>query len=187
VAHGGSFHGGTVHGSSFHGGSVHGGNFHGNGFVHDGHFHSFDGHNHNHGFFGFGYYPGFFNYWPYYGGYSSYYSSPSYYYDPYDYTPTYYDYAPTYSGAPTPVAPSYSSAIATVEVRVPADAQLFIDGTPTKQTGEMRTFVSPLLESGQAYTYDLTARWIQDGKPVEVTRRIDVAAGRKLTVDFTRP
>jgi uncharacterized protein (TIGR03000 family) len=195
--HGGSFHGGsswhggTVHGGSWHGGTVHGGSFH-NGYYHN-------GYGHNHGLYGFGYYPGLFNYWPNYGYSSydsspSYYVTPSYYYDPYPDTSTYY-------GAPAPVTPSYSYApstivapsadasatIATVEVRVPPDAQLWVDGTPTKQTGESRTFVSPPLDSGQSYSYAFTARWMKDGKPVEVTKRVDLAAGQKLAVDFTTP
>ena len=73
---------------------------------------------------------------------------------------------------------------ATIEVRVPADAELWLDGTLTRQRGETRTFESPPLQSGRPYSYEFRARWMQDGQPVEQTRRVDVTAGRVSSVDF---
>jgi uncharacterized protein (TIGR03000 family) len=76
---------------------------------------------------------------------------------------------------------------ATVQVEVPAGATLWFDGVQTKQTGAMRTFTTPALESGRSYHYDVKARWEQDGKPVERTRRVDVYPGARVTVDFNQP
>ena len=76
---------------------------------------------------------------------------------------------------------------ATVQVEVPANATLWFDGVQTKQTGARRTFHTPALERGHSYHYDVKARWEQDGKPVERTRRVDVYAGARVTVDFNQP
>ena len=50
----------------------------------------------------------------------------------------------------------------------------------------MRKFVSPPLEPGE-YTYELKARWKEDGREVVRTRRIPVSPGARRTVDFTQP
>ena len=74
-----------------------------------------------------------------------------------------------------------------VQVEVPADAMLWFDGVPTKQTGALRTFHTPPLERGHNYHYDVKARWENNGKPVERTRRVEVYAGGRVTVDFNQP
>jgi uncharacterized protein (TIGR03000 family) len=73
---------------------------------------------------------------------------------------------------------------ATMNVRVPADAAIWFQGAKTGQRGEERTFVSPPLEPGRAYTYEVRARWNQDGKEVEQTRQVRVRAGETVKVDF---
>ena len=52
---------------------------------------------------------------------------------------------------PTPAA----QAEAVLTVIVPPDAQVFFDGAPTTQVGSERRFVSPLLEVGTKYSYDI--------------------------------
>jgi uncharacterized protein (TIGR03000 family) len=73
---------------------------------------------------------------------------------------------------------------ARIWLTVPADAQVWIGGDPTKQTGEYRHFVSPPLASGRSYTYDVRVRWMKDGKPVEEERRVSVRAGASSWVDI---
>jgi uncharacterized protein (TIGR03000 family) len=70
---------------------------------------------------------------------------------------------------------------------VPPDAQVFFDENPTQQTGEFRTFTSPSLPTDKAMHYDVKARWNDNGKQMEQTRRVEVRAGQRSTVDFTRP
>jgi uncharacterized protein (TIGR03000 family) len=92
------------------------------------------------------------------------------------------------AGAATPAAyGSDADTRATVQVEVPANATLWFDGVQTKQTGAMRTFTTPPLESGRSYHYDVKARWEENGKPVERTRRVDVYPGARVTVDFNQP
>jgi uncharacterized protein (TIGR03000 family) len=124
---------------------------------------------------GIGSYPGAYSDYPY--GYAA----PSYvvpaapYY--YDSTPASADYAPRADASDLTVH---------VTVRVPAGAEVWFDGTKTRQTGAVREFESPELMRGREYTYEVRARWTQDGKEVSRTRSIEVAAGARKTVDFTK-
>src|SRR5207247_1488613 len=51
-------------------------------------------------------------------------------------------------------------------VSLPTDAKLSIDGEKTTSVSAERTFVSPTLEAGKAYTYTLQAEFVRDGKNV---------------------
>ena len=74
---------------------------------------------------------------------------------------------------------------ARIWLAVPADARVWFDGEPTRQTGALRQFVSPPLAPGRSYTYTVRVRWTQDGKPVEEERRARVRAGASSRLDFT--
>jgi uncharacterized protein (TIGR03000 family) len=189
--HGGGGHAGGVHGGSFHGGSFHGGSFH-NGNFHNGNFHNgfhsgvFIGV--GYGGYGYGYGPGLYAYPSY--GYGGYYS------DSYSYPTTVYNnntyvvppnqsqyYSP--EQAPMPMRKA-SDNKARIRVRVPADAALWIDGEPTRQTGEAREFITPALEPETTYTYTMKARWMQGNEPVERTIKVDVQANQTSIADFLR-
>lgn len=71
-------------------------------------------------------------------------------------------------------------------LRVPENAEIWVNGVKTKQTGESRYFFSPPLTSGKKYSYQLRLRWTKDGKPVEETQRIVVQAGQTIRRDFTQ-
>jgi uncharacterized protein (TIGR03000 family) len=106
----------------------------------------------------------------------------------------YSGYAPGYyGGSYRPFAPAFSAGPAAnigmapprpafLLVRVPAGAQVLVDGHRTRQTGTRRTFHTPALESGERYYYEVTVR--RPGGKRE-TRRVVVWAGRRVTVDFT--
>jgi uncharacterized protein (TIGR03000 family) len=49
---------------------------------------------------------------------------------------------------------------ATIDIRVPSYADVWIQGTKMARTGEVRHFVSPTLSPHQRYSYDITARWL---------------------------
>ncbi len=158
------------------------------------------------GYTGYGWGGG--GYYPYtsyrYGLYPGNYSSgivPSYGYTGTYYTPGAY-YAPGYvtsggTGLPSGTTSMYyqpgAQAAATtdpnaavIDLRVPADAQVWFDGDPTNQRGPDRVFTSPALDPGKTYHYDVKARWTENGRPVERTRRVDVRAGQRTTVDFNQ-
>jgi uncharacterized protein (TIGR03000 family) len=71
-------------------------------------------------------------------------------------------------------------------LRVPTNAEIWVNGVKTKQTGESRYFFSPPLTPGKKYSYQMRLRWMKDGKPVEETQRILVQAGLMIRRDFTQ-
>ena len=73
---------------------------------------------------------------------------------------------------------------AIIDVRVPPNAQIWFEDQPTTQAGTFREFISPPLEPDRTFTYDVRARWMENGRPVERTRHINVHAGDQLNVDF---
>jgi uncharacterized protein (TIGR03000 family) len=193
---GGGFHGGGHGGGGFHGGGFHGGGWRGGHGWHDG---GWRGHRGFYGGFYGGYYPGSYglgNY-PYYSyGYADYpyYAGGDSNYPSYGYSDSYYD--PNYNASPpaSGVAPEYGYAppaavdnTAHLTVRVPPDAQLWFQNTPTRQQGAVREFQSPQLTPGPDYTYDIRARWRQGDHDVDQTRHVTVHAGSHLTVDFAAP
>ena len=73
-----------------------------------------------------------------------------------------------------------------INVRVPAGAEVRFNASKTSQTGSLRSFVTPALEPGRDYSYEIRARWMEAGRPVEETRKINLRAGDRLTLNFTR-
>ncbi len=73
------------------------------------------------------------------------------------------------------------------QVEVPEMAQVWIEGQPTRQTGPQRAYSSPPLEAGKTYLYEIKARWIENGKPVEQTQTIALRTGSQSQVKFPIP
>jgi uncharacterized protein (TIGR03000 family) len=67
---------------------------------------------------------------------------------------------------------------------VPGDAIVTVNGQPTKQTGVSRLFYTPELAPG-TYSYNIEARWNENGKDLKVTRQIEVTTGRITTLTIT--
>jgi uncharacterized protein (TIGR03000 family) len=74
-----------------------------------------------------------------------------------------------------------------VEVRIPAGAEIVIEGQKTTQTGSRRLFVSPPVAPGQNYTYEMQAKWMENGREVTQSRKVPVRAGQRVMVDLTKP
>jgi uncharacterized protein (TIGR03000 family) len=122
----------------------------------------------------------------YYPAYGYYPSDPVLLSRPYSYsygTPSYSVPSQSFYYTPASTTPDNS---ATVQVRVPAYAQLWFDDTPTKQTGTSRSFYTPQLDPGKAFKYTIRAQWEEDGKKMEKTKEIEVRAGQQTDVDFMR-
>jgi uncharacterized protein (TIGR03000 family) len=73
-----------------------------------------------------------------------------------------------------------------INVRVPAGAEVRFNGSKTSQTGSLRSFVTPALEPDRDYSYEIRVRWMEAGRPVEGMRKINLRAGDRLTLNFTR-
>jgi uncharacterized protein (TIGR03000 family) len=194
--HGGGSHGGGGHfaggGAHLAGGSGHysGGGFHGSmsmyggGARYEGYRGSIYG---NHSLYG-GY--GFF---PYYGLYGSYPYYDSYPYGYGDETPSYADSYPNVTApaasyqALYPATTAEPDAVAHLTVSVPAGALLWINGSATTSTGPFRYFDSPPLTAGSHYSYEVQARWNENGHDVTQTQSVAVTAGVHVSVSFPVP
>lgn len=134
-------------------------------------------------------------------GYSNGYSGYSGSYAP-SYAPSYPSAAPgfTYAAPSYAYVPPVSSGTVSaqqvnvandravrIDVRVPAGAKIWIGGKETTQGGESRSFVSPPLEPGSDYTYDIRATWKEGGRTVERKRHVTVHAGDRLNLNLSSP
>jgi uncharacterized protein (TIGR03000 family) len=77
------------------------------------------------------------------------------------------------------------TAPANVTVIVPTGAKLTVNDVVVNVNGN-QTFQTPNLEKGKNYFYTVKAELNRDGRTVADTRRIDVTAGKAVTVDFTK-
>jgi uncharacterized protein (TIGR03000 family) len=69
-------------------------------------------------------------------------------------------------------------------VTLPADAKLTIDGAVTTSTSARRVFVSPELAPEKEFHYTLKADFVKEGKPVTVSKKVAVTAGKETTVSL---
>jgi len=67
---------------------------------------------------------------------------------------------------------------ATLVVEVPADARLYINNRMMRGTGAIRTFASPVLESGRNYTYKLVAEVGPKNRTTTISEQVTVRAGQ---------
>ena len=88
--------------------------------------------------------------------------------------------------APLPAgAKAGGAVILSVKVPQPA-AEVLVNGKRTTQTGTDRIFESPPLDADETYTYVVTARWVERGQVVEVSRQVKGTPGEVVRVDFGR-
>jgi uncharacterized protein (TIGR03000 family) len=100
-----------------------------------------------------------------------------------------YSPAPAVSQAPMTSQSFYNAPVrdnrtVLIDVRVPANSQIWFDDDPTKQTGTERQFVSPPLTPGKYFEYQIRAQWDENGKKKERTRRVTFQAGDRIHLDF---
>jgi uncharacterized protein (TIGR03000 family) len=97
---------------------------------------------------------------------------------------------PLFSGRSPTVAPVgrlLNEEKARIEVTLPAGAQLWFDDYQTSERGTRRSFITPALAPGQGYHYEVRARWTEEGKLIEQSRRVSVRAGARLAIVFPTP
>ncbi|MCS6849936.1 MAG: TIGR03000 domain-containing protein [Gemmataceae bacterium] len=71
-----------------------------------------------------------------------------------------------------------------IEVMVPADAEVWVDGHKTTQAGPQRELVSPPLPPNVTYRYLIRARWREEGKQIEQAQPLVVKGGSRHKVRF---
>jgi uncharacterized protein (TIGR03000 family) len=72
-------------------------------------------------------------------------------------------------------------------VRLPADAQLLAENVPVPGSGLVRVFVSPALEPGRKYVYELTIEVNRGGKVLTDRQTVSFEAGKTVNVTFVEP
>jgi uncharacterized protein (TIGR03000 family) len=191
---GGHFGGGHYGGGHFGGGHYGGGHF---GGLRGGSHHHYGYHHYYPGYGFYGYYPYAYDYYPYYSDTYPYAgSAPAYDYG-YDGDQT-LPYAEGPPGATfsfdaynAAVAPNTASLradkVAHMTVHVPADARVWFGTTKTTSTGSVRQYESPPLTPGSQYTYEIRARWTQNGQEVTQTQQVPLTAGGHVNVTFPVP
>jgi uncharacterized protein (TIGR03000 family) len=92
------------------------------------------------------------------------------------YAPPRMPYAPLPLGTPL---------TALIKAQVPLDAEVWLEGHKMRSGGALRHYRSPPLDPAKGYVYEVRARWLVDGKPVEDLRQIAIRAGATIVVDFT--
>jgi uncharacterized protein (TIGR03000 family) len=186
-AHFGGAHFGGAHFGGAHLGGVHGGGFHFN------HPHTF-----SYPHYGYHHY-----YRPFYGSYGYSYPSYGYSYPSYNAYPDIWSGLtddpgmPSYTDTGTPSAGGYESFYppATAEgdnsvhiqVNVPTNARVWFDGVLTTSTGTVREYQSAPVTPGQRYTYQIRARWNENGQERTQTQQVEVTAGAHVNVRFPVP
>ena|SRR5579871_4062175 len=101
-----------------------------------------------------------------------------------DSRPSYY--SEDYSGPEGPT--NEPSKLAYIRVRVPADAELWLNGEKRSQRGTVREFATPALDPDRVYVYNVRARWTEEGGiNVEKTLRVRTISGTRVMVNFVRP
>jgi uncharacterized protein (TIGR03000 family) len=73
---------------------------------------------------------------------------------------------------------------AEIRIRTVPSAKVWIDGKATTQTGTVRNFATPPLESGQSYAYKVRACWLENGQPVVRSRVVRVIPGETAELDL---
>jgi uncharacterized protein (TIGR03000 family) len=74
-----------------------------------------------------------------------------------------------------------------LDIRVPANAEVWVNDSKIPQTGTLRTFTADNLTAGQTSSYKIKAQWTgEGGKKVTRERTIDSRPGQRMTVDLTR-
>ncbi len=96
---------------------------------------------------------------------------------------TFVDQAPPLPIELLPVPPTGRTCVSLL-VQVPAGAEIWLDGVKTNQTGTDRRFESPALQPGSVYTYEVRARWTEQGRNQEQSQIVLVHAGEQVRVQF---
>jgi uncharacterized protein (TIGR03000 family) len=76
---------------------------------------------------------------------------------------------------------------AKLTVQLPEDAKFYVDGILMKSSSAKRSFITPPLEVGKTYFYNLKAEMVRDGQTVTVTGQVIVQPGQNLQATLSEP
>jgi uncharacterized protein (TIGR03000 family) len=84
-----------------------------------------------------------------------------------------------------PNTPPAQPTPADIKVTVPANAEVWFDQTKMTSTGPVREYRTPPLAPGRPYSYQVRARWEENGHEVTRTQTISFVAGKQTVVNFS--
>jgi uncharacterized protein (TIGR03000 family) len=76
------------------------------------------------------------------------------------------------------------SQVALLNVTVPAEAKIFVNGNATTSSGTQRQYVSRGLEAGNRYAYEIKAEIVRDGKTITETKSVTLGSGEQASLVF---
>jgi len=82
--------------------------------------------------------------------------------------------------------PTSNSTAASVSVTLSASGEVTFGSYQTSQSAGPKAYETPALNPGKTYSYDIRARWMDNGREVTQTRSVMIHAGDRVNVDFTR-
>jgi uncharacterized protein (TIGR03000 family) len=85
-----------------------------------------------------------------------------------------------------PTAPSRPAAErATITVKLPPGATLYVDDKKSPSAEPVRSFSTPRLPAGREFAYLLKAEVVRNGRPESLAQKVPFRAGERVIVDFT--
>lgn len=93
--------------------------------------------------------------------------------------------APVKAEPPVREAPAAPSERATITVKLPPGATLYVDDRKSPSHEPVRQFATPPLPAGREFAYLIKAELMRDGRPETLTQKVPFRAGERVTVDFT--
>jgi uncharacterized protein (TIGR03000 family) len=94
---------------------------------------------------------------------------------------------PAEDAGPTPADTEADSSdqSASIQLTLPAEAQVFVNNAPTTSTGSQRQYVSRGLKRGLQYSYNFRVEYQRAGKSVVENRQVKIKAGARVALDFS--
>jgi uncharacterized protein (TIGR03000 family) len=83
------------------------------------------------------------------------------------------------------VAPAPTQVQSQLNIRLPENAHLWVEGKEISKPGTAYQLTSPPLDSGYNYTYHLKAQWNEGNAQMTRTRAVHIRAGQQVNVDLT--
>ncbi len=74
---------------------------------------------------------------------------------------------------------------ATITVKLPPGATLYVDDRKSPSQEAVRSFATPPLPAGREFAYLIKAEVIRNGQPETLTQKVPFRAGERVVVDFT--
>lgn len=76
------------------------------------------------------------------------------------------------------------SQVALLNVNVPADAKVYVNGAATTSTGTQRQYISRGLTAGNRYAYEVKVEMVRDGQTVTENKNVTLGPGEQVNLAF---